>query len=303
MISQLLELPRHRPKNHRHRERDAFEKAFHRYRSPSSSSSSSSFSSSSSSSSSSLEYSSSDSETSPEPEEAQAPNRCPYCATVLHPTATMCAACNSAIPSASAPPVLFSAPVPVISRVEPAAQSCTKCSKQNPGGAQFCFNCGSKFGIMLSASCFKCNERVAESDAFCHACGNILKHNPFIVHNEAPTLPELRITSEVLPLVEDPHEQDSRRDKSSQRRDHQPSAKQAATPKGRSATGSGKNDKESKLSEISPGSGNWRGQIDHIAGHMKLFAQSSPAFQDLIGPHFMGSILSAIVEAVSRLAN
>ena len=127
----------------------------------------------------------------------------------------------------------------------------------------------------------------------------MLKHNPFIVHNEAPKLPELRVTSEVFQSVEDSREQDIGREKTSARRDQQASSKLASTTRDRSTAANSKSDKESNVSEISPGNGNWRGQIDHIAGHMKLFAKSSPVFQDLIGPHFMGSILSAIVEAVS----
>ncbi|XP_032317659.1 double zinc ribbon and ankyrin repeat-containing protein 1 isoform X3 [Camelus ferus] len=54
-------------------------------------------------------------------------------------------------------------------------------------------------------------------------------------------------------------------------------------------------DRKPLLTAVSPGRGYWRKQVDHIAAHLRSYAQNNPEFRALIAEPRMGKLISATV--------
>ncbi|XP_072799834.1 double zinc ribbon and ankyrin repeat-containing protein 1 isoform X2 [Vicugna pacos] len=232
----------------------------------------------------------------------------------------LCVECGSLVPMNT--PICVVCEAPLAPQLQPQASLrlkekviCRTCGTGNPAHLRYCVTCegalpsaqepGAPAGYSVCSNCGASNHPSAR---FCGSCGIYVK-----------SLARLSMESSATPAAREPGAFAEPR--SAWQPLNVPSPKlDAGTKKdtGTQTTGlfypsgtllakkelemTSQKQRQEKMSDhkplltaVSPGRGYWRKQVDHIAAHLRSYAQNNPEFRALIAEPRMGKLISATV--------
>ena len=183
---------------------------------------------------------------------------------------------------------------------------CSRCSRLNSHDARFCDWCGSKpLPSSSVVTCLICRTSNQPYARYCASCGQTI--TPPVRPDYASLYPNQRNIPEAKSLMSYPGQEARwhsvpmplpKADTSTKSYGTQtagiyfPSSKLIDAQCNDDAKGKTKR----PLSAVSPGKGYWRQQIDHVAQHLKVYAQNDVEFRDSISQLKMGKLLGALAQ-------
>uniref|UniRef100_A0A8D0UZ01 DZANK-type domain-containing protein n=1 Tax=Sus scrofa TaxID=9823 RepID=A0A8D0UZ01_PIG len=193
----------------------------------------------------------------------------------------LCVECENLVPMNA--PICVVCEAPLAPQLQPQASLrlkdkviCRTCGTGNPAHLRYCVTCDGPLpssqepGTPTCYSvCSKCGASNHPSAQFCGSCGIYVKSlaRPSMENSLAPAAGEPGLFAEVRP----------------------PPKEDITLPKCLITT-----HLLSVFSELRSG-GYWRKQVDHIAAHLRSYAQNNPEFRALIAEPRMGKLISATV--------
>uniref|UniRef100_A0A3B4VKX6 Double zinc ribbon and ankyrin repeat domains 1 n=1 Tax=Seriola dumerili TaxID=41447 RepID=A0A3B4VKX6_SERDU len=208
---------------------------------------------------------------------------------------TNCLTCESRLQ-----PVCVGNDTPSVPSADSRMLSCSRCKRINHRDARYCDWCGSKPGHAASCvTCGRCGASGHPYAFYCAACGCHVcvcdQASASTSHDaiwQATPSSDPTPTVKVTPPTADQYTQTvglyypsaTELQKKDQQRALQLSRQQATRVR------------QPLLTAISPGSGYWRKQVDHVCAHLRSYAQNNAPFRTLLGEPRLGRMVSAVVQ-------
>uniref|UniRef100_A0A914W8E5 Double zinc ribbon and ankyrin repeat-containing protein 1 n=1 Tax=Plectus sambesii TaxID=2011161 RepID=A0A914W8E5_9BILA len=221
--------------------------------------------------------------------------QCILCSELNSPSATSCSVCENGLAFAKRVPVKADVPIKLMNQMNGTSDTvkCPTCKTANRQNSKFCASCGKTLNSTAPATCAQCRNRLDVGMLFCTNCGALASGAHF--------MPPTSTVSRSLLGERNSHETS----KSTKYDGIEAVLQQNKVDAGNQQEYNGTSGKKpiayvSAINPIaqplSPGGGYWRQQLDHIASHLKAYAQSNKGFQVDVADYRIGKIIDAIVE-------
>ncbi|XP_014413207.2 double zinc ribbon and ankyrin repeat-containing protein 1 isoform X1 [Camelus ferus] len=232
----------------------------------------------------------------------------------------LCVECGSLVPMNT--PICVVCEAPLAQQLQPQASLrlkekviCRTCGTGNPAHLRYCVTCegalpsaqepGAPAGYSVCSNCGASNHPSAR---FCGSCGIYVKSlaRVSVESSAAPAagepgaFAEPRSAWQPLNVPSPKLDAGTKKDTGTQTTGlFYPSgtllAKKELEMTSQKQRQEKMSDRKPLLTAVSPGRGYWRKQVDHIAAHLRSYAQNNPEFRALIAEPRMGKLISATV--------
>ena len=163
--------------------------------------------------------------------------------------------------------------------------ACESCSRINCSDARFCDWCGERLNnTLMQINCIYCKSENPPKSEFCYNCGEKIKTPVRKTFQKTVRVDERTSTMELLNNLT--HDNSTSDSTSPLRR----LSKNVSVQVGESFIETKEKVSKTGPTKLSPGKGYWRQQIDHIAQHLKIYAQNNVEFRDAISNHVMSNL-------------
>ena len=165
--------------------------------------------------------------------------------------------------------------------------ACESCSRINCSDARFCDWCGERLNsALMQINCTYCKSENPPKSEFCCNCGEKVKTPIRKTFQKTGRIDENTSTS-TMELLSNLTRDSSTSDSTFPLRRL---SKNISVQVGESLIETKEKVSRAVPTKLSPGKGYWRQQIDHIAQHLKIYAQNNVEFRDAISNHVISNL-------------